>query len=483
MKQIYKYLLALSVAALTAASSSAQQATTPSGVELQNIEMRQSGDRLVVDMIMDMSQLRVRSNRSLRLTPIVTNGNEMVQLPAVIIDGRRRHIVHERQKSDLYESIDTYIRRYNRKEQIEQYEVNLPFESWMADSELVLQEEWCSCHDMPLSGDMMAIAALEKPAPARPDLTQQKPQATYIMPEPKSSEATPQLQEFDIFFPLNKSQISDTFMDNSAQIKNLHAALAEGDIKAIHLMGYASPDGPYNFNRSLAAKRADAVQKYLTSANLPSDINIVTNSNATDWNELKKMLSDNKITNWQQIVSVIDDSSIPAAEKNNAIRTRFPEQYALMLKNWYPQLRVTDIKVEHKPQQQLTVADAKRIVKENPQQLTLDDIYLIAIRYGKGSKEWDELILLAVESYPQSVEARINAANVAMANGNYSQAATYLQGLSDNIPEAANSKGILAMAEGRYDQAMALFQKAQSGGVSEAAYNISLLKQLMNSQQ
>ena len=56
MKQIYKYLLALSVAALTAASSSAQQATTPSGVELQNIEMRQSGDRLVVDMIMDMSQ-------------------------------------------------------------------------------------------------------------------------------------------------------------------------------------------------------------------------------------------------------------------------------------------------------------------------------------------------------------------------------------------------------------------------------------------
>ena len=481
MKHIYNYLLALSTMFI-AATSSAQQATTPSGVELQEIEMLRSGDRLIVEMTMDISQLHVRPNRSLRLMPIVTNGNEIVQLPAVIIDGRRRHIVHERQKSDMYESINTYIRRHNRKEQIEQYEVNLPFESWMTNSELVLQEEWCGCHDIPLSGDMMAIAALQKPTPARPDLTQQKPQATYIMPEPKPTQAI-ELQEFDIFFPLNKSQISDTFMDNSAQIKNLHAALAEGNIKAIHLMGYASPDGPYNFNHSLAAKRADAVHKHLASANLPSDINIVTGSDATNWNELKKMLSDNKITNWQQIISVIDDSSIPAAEKNNAIRTRFPDQYALMLKNWYPQLRVTDIKVEHKPQQQLTVADAKRIVKENPQQLSLDDIYLIAIRYGKGSKEWDELILLAVESYPQSVEARINAANVAMANGDYSQAATYLQGLSDNIPEAANSKGILAMAEGRYDQAMTLFQKAQSGGVSEAAYNISLLKQLMNSQQ
>lgn len=191
------------------------------------------------------------------------------------------------------------------------------------------------------------------------------------------------------------------------------------------------------------------------------------------------MLNEKKIDNWQQIVAIIDDSAIAPSQKNNTIRTRFPEQYATMLSGWYPQMRVADICINHKAEKELTANDVKRIAKENPQQLSLDDIYLVAIKYGRGSKQWDELILLAVESYPQSVEARINAANVAMANGNFSQAATYLQGIPDTIPEAANSQGILAMAEGRYGQAMVLFQKALSGGVSDAAYNISLLQKLM----
>ena len=42
-----------------------------------------------------------------------------------------------------------------------------------------------------------------------------------------------------------------------------------------------------------------------------------------------------------------------------------------------------------------------------------------------------------------------------------------------------NSRGILAMAEGNFSQAMQLFQAAEKAGVSEAAQNITLLKQLM----
>ena len=42
-----------------------------------------------------------------------------------------------------------------------------------------------------------------------------------------------------------------------------------------------------------------------------------------------------------------------------------------------------------------------------------------------------------------------------------------------------NSRGILAMSEGNYEQALSLFEAAQKAGVNEAAYNISLVKQLM----
>jgi tetratricopeptide (TPR) repeat protein len=108
---------------------------------------------------------------------------------------------------------------------------------------------------------------------------------------------------------------------------------------------------------------------------------------------------------------------------------------------------------------------------------------MVALTYEKGSKEWDEIIIIAVDNYPQSPEARINAANVAMANGDYTAAEQYLQGVPANIPEAMNSRGILAMAQGDYTKALDLFQQALSAGVTEAAYNITLVRELMNAAQ
>ena len=104
---------------------------------------------------------------------------------------------------------------------------------------------------------------------------------------------------------------------------------------------------------------------------------------------------------------------------------------------------------------------------------------MVALSYEKGSKEWNDIIIMAVQTYPQSPEARVNAANVAMANGDYAQAATYLQGLPETMPEAMNSRGILAMSQGDYTQAMTLFEGAEKAGVNEASYNIALLKRLM----
>ena len=63
--------------------------------------------------------------------------------------------------------------------------------------------------------------------------------------------------------------------------------------------------------------------------------------------------------------------------------------------------------------------------------------------------------------------------------GDFKQAAAYLEGVPSNIPQAMNSRGILAMEEGRYQDAMQLFQAAEQAGVGEATQNIALLKQLV----
>lgn len=491
MKQIYKYLFAAGFACCAAIGAVAQSVVTTNGVMVSDIAIVPHDDRVNVDMLFDMSDLRVRSNYSLQITPILTNGREMVQLPPVVIDGRRRSIVHKRQDSDLYESIKTYVRRHNNKDQVMEYDADIPMEQWMMDSELILKEEWCSCHDIPLSEELVAVATVSEPAavPSTPSEEQTlpsqqqsgnvSPRMAYVMPAASSEQSV--MGDMDIYFAVNKSDVNASFMDNSEEMKTVAETLSQGGVSKIHLMGYASPEGPYEFNKKLAARRAEAVKSYLANHNLGKDITVISDSSPANWDEVKRMLGETFIENWRGIVAIIDDPAIAPADKNGAIRAKYPVEYDFMLTTWYPKLRVTEISVECAPKRH-TVEQAKALIESAPSELSLEDIYMVALTYDKGSKEWNEIILFAVERFPLSPEARVNAANVAMANGDYDLAAEYLQGVPANMPQAINSRGILAMSQGNYSEAMTLFQQAEQDGVSEASYNISLLKELIQAQ-
>lgn len=487
MKHITKYLFLVCCTLLLTLPTQAQNSVTANGVSVDDITIQQANGRLDIAMVFDMSNLHVRSNRSLRITPLLSDGREMLQLPAVIIDGRRRSIIHERYADEIFPSADTYIRRKNRSEQILDYDANVSFQPWMANAELILREEWCACHDAPYTEDLLAVASISSKQGSNTSqqqamVTDLKPKMAYAMP---SANDNPSPTHYDaaIYFHVNKCDIVPSFMGNQNTIDSLRTLFANSkNIKAIKLMGYASPEGPLPFNKSLAAKRAAAIKDYMTKNNIGTSVPITVDSATTDWAAIKDWLNASRIENYLKIIAIIDDNSIAEADKNATIRKQYPIAYNFMLRQWYPKLRTTDISIEHIPTK-LDVATAKKLLNENPSQLSLEDIYLVALTFEKGSKEWNDIILLAVQTYPQSPEARVNAANVAMANGNYVQAATYLQGLPTTMPEAMNSRGILAMSQGNYSQAMTLFEGAAKAGVSEANYNIGLLKQLMAAKQ
>ena len=298
----------------------------------------------------------------------------------------------------------------------------------------------------------------------------------YVMPHSTTTQSAQNTVE--VYFAVNKSNINSSFMDNAEQMKALTSMLGQGGVSKIHLMGYASPEGPYEFNRTLAAKRAEAVKRYLDDHNLSNQITITTDSSPANWTEVKHLLSESFIENWRDIVAIIDDDAISPANKNSTIKAKYPVAYDFMLCTWYPKLRLTYLSLDGASKQH-AVEQVKSMMQSNPEQLSLEDIYMVAMTYERGSKEWDEIIIFAVEAYPQSPEARLNAANVAMANGDYAKAEKYLQGLPSTMPQALNSRGILAMAQGRYSEAMMFFQQAERDGVSEASYNIALLKELI----
>ena len=58
---------------------------------------------LVVDMTVDLSSLKVASDRSIQYLPTVRRGDSLAVLPPLIVNGRARHILYERMDRDRME--------------------------------------------------------------------------------------------------------------------------------------------------------------------------------------------------------------------------------------------------------------------------------------------------------------------------------------------------------------------------------------------
>lgn len=62
---------------------------------------------LVVDMTVDLSSLKVASDRSIQYLPTVRRGDSLAVLPPLIVNGRARHILYERMDRDRMETMSS----------------------------------------------------------------------------------------------------------------------------------------------------------------------------------------------------------------------------------------------------------------------------------------------------------------------------------------------------------------------------------------
>lgn len=133
-----------------------------------------------------------------------------------------------------------------------------------------------------------------------------------------------------------------------------------------------------------------------------------------------------------------------------------------MLDSWYPALRHSDYVVSYSVRP-FSVEEAKEIMKTKPQQLSLEEMFMVAQTYEPGSREFNEVMATAVRMYPDNPTANINAACTRMELGDLEGAKIYLD-KAGNSPEALHAKGVLAMLEGktrRHDSCCRRLRKAE----------------------
>ena len=202
---------------------------------------------------------------------------------------------------------------------------------------------------------------------------------------------------------------------------------------------------------------------------------IITDHEPEDWAGLRRYVERSNLEHRTEIIALIDSDLKPDA-KELKIKHDYPAEYRFLLQNCYPALRHTDYRISYTIRSYSDVEEIKRIMRERPQKLSLNEFYLAAQEHEPGTDEFAEVFETAVRMFPDDSIANLNAANAAMRRDDLTGAKRYLA-KAGNSPEAVYARGALAIRQKDYDNARHYLNKAKSLGLEQAG---TTLKQLEN---
>lgn len=133
---------ALILAALPLAAK--QNVVNLQGLIIENIDAAISEDNnLLVSMDIDLTKVKISSNREYIITPAITNGTDSLFLQPVTFAGRNRFYFHDRNGQN-----NAFLVR-NGKKAVYKYRQSVPMQQWMNHSEIDYKVEVDGCCNEP----------------------------------------------------------------------------------------------------------------------------------------------------------------------------------------------------------------------------------------------------------------------------------------------------------------------------------------------
>lgn len=165
-------------------------------------------------------------------------------------------------------------------------------------------------------------------------------------------DGTPHSSQHDVMYAIGKSDVVRNMKDNAAELNDIasyvdaHPADSLCHVQSIIIIGYASPDGPETFNRTLAAARARNFATYLVK-NYPDSKRYKTtvDSRPLAWTACRSAVASSAVPMRNEVLAVID-GNIPDAEKERRLK-RMPEAWNYLAANILPAMRRVDVTMNY----------------------------------------------------------------------------------------------------------------------------------------
>lgn len=490
MTNMKRYIFTLAAAAAIAAQAAAAPATTAPKVYDIAVAVDEAASTVSVDIDLFMKEMRLKSNQELILTPLIISeaGTDTLELDPITVCGRNRWYWHVR-AGGLEKMPEARIFRAGTDSHVHLTD-KVPFEPWMGHSTVELRQDAATCCKTPdfVPGTSThGFTELARIDTERPALI-----AEYVFAPPVDDAPVEKNLEGKAFvsFVVNRTELKPDYMVNRREIAKIINSIdyvrndSDAIITGIHIKGFASPEGSYSNNIRLAKGRTKTLSDYVSdyiSRYFHLEDTLVSNSfNPEDWPGLRSYVTDSldfDIKHRKEILTLID-SDIEPDLKDRMIKSEFPEDYAVILKKIYPWLRHSDYTVKYRIKVYTDIKELNRLYASDPTRLRPVDFYTIAAQYPEGSDKYLEVMRTAVEVYPDDPMLNLNAANIALMDGDYDRAQSHLL-KAGNTPQADFARGVLAARRGDYTEAATRFNTARGAGIDKAQHyldNIDTIK-------
>ena len=367
---------------------------------------------VVLDFIVTLPKQLLGRSRSVVITPVLHKPDESVALEDLVIRGGRFSLLQERD----YWQYETYVERFRpdtvgREAAFNRF-VKFPYpEGARLDSlvegrsavtyyysQAVKTDETSKKMLVTLQGQVLAVDDSAYRLPPSDTLSYVvSSMISFVDTMPRyrikviDKFVTVEDRNYIQFF-VGDTRVVDTLGDNRLQldkITDLMRQIVEQQefyVDTITLTAASSPEGAYTFNARLSQGRAAALKRCLVRRYGRSiDTMLSVQWVAEDWQELtNRIRTDREIGNRDAILELI------AAEKNpdrreQAIRQRFPQEYAYIRSVIYPQLRAVNIRYNLR---------RKGMVKDTIHTTELDTAYALGVELLRKRKYAKALYIL-----------------------------------------------------------------------------------------
>lgn len=451
-------------------------------------------DRIVeFSMNVDLSGTRIKTQHTVALTPVLVSadGSREAAFAPMVIDGSARSKVYLR--AQRLESVDlppyhdgeaeVIIRRVNGKDQSYAYSATMPYERWMLDGRVELREEVHGCVNCEEGQSELMLLSDVLPT-YRPDY-----RLDTVEPEPEPVKMRAETRTARLQFRQDSYNIRPDYKNNRAELDTVENSIRlvkdnpDVSITGIYITGYASPEATEAYNLTLSRNRANALAEYIGDiGSVPPEL-VHAEGKGEDWDgflvELGKL--DNLFGRdmvYELIAKYPDDHD--AAEL--AFKNLKPSDiYLRLLNEAYPVLRRNEYRIEYSVRN-FDLEEARRMLDERPDLLSLSEIYKVAGSYGKGTAGYEKAMAAALLYFPASPAAVNDNALDAMSRKDYSGAADILENaeITAGDPVLLNTLGVAYALAGEYGKAETALSRAAEAGLNTAVHNLDELRAVVD---